>query len=220
MGRRSPHTAGGSYDRASAADSPRPILAPRVQTSIVGVVELGPASLTRGRGNPYRMRLTVAAIGAIAAALLEVTILPELRIGGVQPDLVLIAAVVWTFLVGFEGALVWAFVGGLMLDVLTGRPLGSTAFALLICVGAAAALARVLDPARALAPAIAMFPLAILYTALPLVVSAAVRGPLTVPDPVASVAPRVIADTLLAALVGGFGIWSRSRRPARERIEW
>jgi rod shape-determining protein MreD len=166
------------------------------------------------------MRLTVAAIGAIAAALLEVTLLPALRIGGAQPDLVLVAAVVWTFIAGFEGALVYAFAGGLMLDVLTGRPLGSTAFALLICVGAAAALARVLEPARAFGPAIAMAPLAILYAALPLVVSAAVRGPVAVTDPVAAVAPKVIADTLLAGLLGGVAIWSRSRRPARERIDW
>jgi rod shape-determining protein MreD len=166
------------------------------------------------------MGLTVAAIGAIAAALLEVTILPEFRVGGLQPDLVLIAAVVWTFVAGFEGALVWAFVGGLMLDVLTGRPLGSTAFVLLLCVGAAAALARVLEPLRFVAPAVAMFPLAILYAALPVLASGALRGPATLGDSIGAVAPRVVADTVLAGLVGGVALWSRSRRPARERLDW
>ena len=193
---------------------------PRLQTWIVGDVELGWGFLTRGRGTPYRMRLTVAAIGAIVSALLEVTILPELRIGGVQPDLVLIAAVVWTFVVGFEGALVWAFVGGLMLDVLTGRPLGSTAFVLLICVGAAAALARVLGPLRLAAPAVAMVPVAILYAALAVVASAALRGPVVLVDPIGAIAPRVLVDTILAGLAGGAALWSRARRPARERLDW
>jgi rod shape-determining protein MreD len=166
------------------------------------------------------MRLTVAAIGAIAAALLEVTILPAIGFGGAQPDLVLIAAVVWTFVAGFEGALVWAFVGGLMLDVLTGRPLGSTAFTLLICVGIAAVLARVLEPLRLLGPAVGMFPLATLYAFVPLLASTVVRGPIAVADPLGSVAPRVIADTLLAGLLGGLAIWSRSRGPAHERLDW
>ena len=107
-----------------------------------------------------------------------------------------------------------------MLDVLTGRPLGSTAFALLICVGAAAALVRVLEPLRLVAPAVAMFPLAILYAVLSMVASGALRGPIALGDSIGVIAPRVIADTLLAGLVGGVALWSRTRRPAQERLDW
>ena len=80
------------------------------------------------------MSLTLAAVGAVVAALLNLTIGPLIQVGGAQPDFVLIAAVIWTVVAGIEGGLVWAFVGGLMIDLLAPRPLGSTAFTLLICV--------------------------------------------------------------------------------------
>jgi rod shape-determining protein MreD len=166
------------------------------------------------------MRLTVAAISAIAAALLEVSVLSDVRIGEAHPDIVLVGAVVWTFVAGFEGALVWAFVGGLMLDILAGRPLGSTAFVLLICVGLAAPMARVLEPARFAAPALAMFPLAIVYVALPLIASVALRGSVPIADRLGSVAPRIVVDSLLAGIVGGAILWSRRHRAPSERVNW
>ena len=61
-----------------------------------------------------------------------------------QPHLVLVVGIVVTVAVGLEAGLVWAFVGGLALDVLADRPLGSTSFALLLCVGATAVLGRLL----------------------------------------------------------------------------
>ena len=83
------------------------------------------------------MTLLLAAVGATVAALFELTVTTYLRVGGVQPHLVLVLAVIVTIAVGLEAGLVWAFVGGLALDVLAQRPLGSTAFALLLCVGGA-----------------------------------------------------------------------------------
>lgn len=166
------------------------------------------------------MSLTVAAIGAVMAALLESTILPHLQIAGVQPDLVLIVAVVWTFVARFEGAIVWAFVGGLMLDVLAARPLGSTAFALLVCVGAASGLARVLEPLRLAGPAVATFIVAILYAVLFIVTYGALRSPLPLDDPLAAILPRAIYDTVIGGLLGAAAMWFRTRRPPRERLDW
>ena len=88
------------------------------------------------------MTLLLAAVGAVVTALLELTVGPYLRIGNATPNLVLVFAVVVTIAVGLDAGLVWAFVGGLALDVIAQRPLGSSSFALLLCVGGASILAR------------------------------------------------------------------------------
>jgi rod shape-determining protein MreD len=60
----------------------------------------------------------------LLAALLEATVLPRLRIFGGQPDLVLIIVLTWAILDRDREAMVWAFVGGLWLDLFSGVPLG------------------------------------------------------------------------------------------------
>lgn len=166
------------------------------------------------------MSLAGAAIGAVVAALLELTIIPYLQIGGVQPDLVLVLAVAWTLVAGLEGGLVWAFVGGLMLDVLAARPLGSTPFVLLVCVGLAAAGARFLEPARWAGPALATFVLGIVAAILFLVVYSAIRGPIPIGDLPGTVLPRALYDAVLGTLVGMVTLWFRARRPpARDWLD-
>ena len=91
------------------------------------------------------MTLLVAAIAATVTAIVESTITQYLRVGDAQPHLTFVMAVVWTVAVGLDSGLVWAFVGGLALDTLSQRPLGTTAFALLIAVGLTAAIARPLN---------------------------------------------------------------------------
>ena len=110
------------------------------------------------------MTLLLAAVGATVAALFELTVGPYLVVGDAQPHLVLVGTVVVTIVVGLEPGLVWAFVGGLALDVLADRPLGSTAFALLLCAGGASIIGRLLARIRPLAPIIATFVLSIAYS--------------------------------------------------------
>ena len=73
------------------------------------------------------------------AALLQSTALTRLAIGGVKPDLVLLLVIVGTLLYGARVGIVWAFVGGLFLDIFSGGPMGSSSLALM----AAAAIAGV-----------------------------------------------------------------------------
>lgn len=95
------------------------------------------------------MTLPLAAVGALVAGLLETSVLPELQIAGTKPDLVLVLAIVATMIMGVEDGLVWAFFGGLMLDMLVpARPLGATTFVLLLVVGAAILISRALGPSR------------------------------------------------------------------------
>ena len=74
------------------------------------------------------------------------------------------SGVVVTIAVGLEAGLVWAFVGGLALDVLAHRPLGSTAFALLLCVGGASVLGRCSSAFDRSSPIVAVPVLSLVYS--------------------------------------------------------
>ncbi len=167
------------------------------------------------------MSLILAAVGAMVAGLLELTVVPHLGVAGAHPHPVLVFGVVWTVAVGIESGLVWAFAGGLVLDVLAQRPLGSSAFALLFSIGAAAIAANLLTRVRPLAPIPLVFVFSLVNSLLILVVYGALRTRIPVPDPLEMVLPGAIYDTVLAALVGPLVISVRDRRAEQqERPDW
>jgi len=158
------------------------------------------------------MIIAIAAIGAIAVATLQSTVAPYLRIGGAQPDLIFVAAVVWTVVAGIDGGLALAFVGGLTIDLLAPRPLGSTAFTLILAVGAAALMARAATRGRYLAPIAIVFVYSAVYGAL--------RSPIALSDPMNVLIPAAVYDAFLAALIGPLAIAIRARREEEERVGW
>ena len=153
------------------------------------------------------MTLLVAAIAATVAAIVESTITtPYLRVGDAQPHLVFVLAIVWTVAAGLDGGLVWAFVGGLALDTLEHRPLGSTAFALLIAVGLTAALARPLHRIRPVVAIIATALLSLLYSMTLIVLFSVLRPAAALTDPLRVIAPGVVYDVVLAAIFGPLAV--------------
>ena len=166
------------------------------------------------------MTLLLAAVGATLTALLELSVGPYLRVGTAQPHLVLVVGIVVTVALGLEAGLVWAFVGGLALDVLVPRPLGSTAFALLLCMGATAVLARYLVRFRLLVPILATLLLSLTFSMILLVAFNALRTPIKVEDPVALFLPSVVYNTILAAVIGPLSISIHDRRADTERMDW
>ena len=166
------------------------------------------------------MTLLLAAVGATATALLELTVGPYLRIGTAQPHLVLVLGIVVTVAIGLEAGLVWAFVGGLVLDVLAQRPLGSTAFALLLCVGATAVLGRLFVRLRPIVPILATLLLSLLYSMILFVALNALRAPIPIADPIGILIPGAVYDVLLAALIGPLAISIHDRRVETERMDW
>ncbi|HAL61095.1 MAG TPA: rod shape-determining protein MreD [Chloroflexi bacterium] len=69
--------------------------------------------------NPYAVILLLT-----GAALLQSSLLPHLSPGGLKPDLVVILVISWGLLRGVKEGLLWAFIGGLALDLLSTTPLG------------------------------------------------------------------------------------------------
>ena len=163
------------------------------------------------------MMLLVAAIAATVAATLESSITQYLQIGDAQPHLVFVLAVVWTVAAGFDGGLVWAFVGGLVLDTLAQRPLGSTAFALLLVVGATSVLTRSLHRFRPVLAVLATALLSLVYSMTLVILFSVLRPPAALSDPLPIVAPSVLYDVLVALVLGPLTVSIRDRFVEEER---
>ncbi len=76
---------------------------------------------------PY---LLVLALGL--AALLQVSLLPALHVGGVYPNLPLMIIVAWALLRGSRSAVIWALIAGLWLDLLSSRAFGGYTLGLVV----------------------------------------------------------------------------------------
>lgn len=76
------------------------------------------------------MSRAIFALLLIAAALLQATLLPAIGPVAVTPNLVLVLVLVRTVQRGVPEGLLWAFVGGLALDVVALDPLGTNGLAM------------------------------------------------------------------------------------------
>ncbi len=65
------------------------------------------------------------------AALLQSATLVRAQIGAVKPDLVLLLVIVGTLIYGGQRGVLWAFVGGVALDLFSAGPMGSSSLALI-----------------------------------------------------------------------------------------
>lgn len=92
----------------------------------------------------------------LLAGLLQSTAATRIKINGVKPDLVLILVVVGTLVYGPRLGLLWAFVGGVMLDIFSGGPLGASSLALMAAVLVAGIGHRTLSRFNLLVPIGAM----------------------------------------------------------------
>jgi rod shape-determining protein MreD len=166
------------------------------------------------------MGLLFAAIGATVAALLEASLVPYISVGDAGPHPVLLGGVIWTIVAGIDRGIAWAFVGGLVLDSLLGRPLGGSAFALLVAVGLAAVVARPFPRLRLVAPVIAVPILSVVYGVIQIALAVAVQPGLVMPDLAAAVMPDAIYDALLGMFIGPLAVTLHDRRLPAERAEW
>ena len=126
---------GRAWDTSRTTRQCRPLVAARAQ------VRARPSRLAedrspsheppprRDRGDRHRARRSHASCRYIT-------------VGDAVPHPVLVGGVIWTIAAGIDRGIAWAFVGGLVLDSLLGRPLGTSALALLLAVGAAALIAQ------------------------------------------------------------------------------
>ena len=75
------------------------------------------------------MRVALAIVLPLAAALLQSAVVPFISVGGARPNLPFLVAGSWSIAAGAGEGVWWAFVGGLAADLLSGGPLGAFAVA-------------------------------------------------------------------------------------------
>lgn len=63
--------------------------------------------------------------------MIQTTVFSRIDILGARPDLMLLVVLIWAVVRGLDEGLLWAFGGGLIVDLLSGGPLAGTALALL-----------------------------------------------------------------------------------------
>lgn len=166
------------------------------------------------------MNLLLAAIGATVIALVEVTLVPYIKVGDAGPHPVLVGGVIWAIAAGIDRGITWAFVGGLVLDSLLGRALGTSAFALLLAVGVAALMAQPVPRLRLVLPVVAVPLVSFGYSMLILALETATQPGLAVADPVGLFLPGAIYDAILGMFIGPLVVTIRDRRAATERPDW
>lgn len=166
------------------------------------------------------MHLIVAALIAVAAALTEFTVVPYLRIGDAVLHPTLVFGVIWAIAGGFEAGLTWAVVGGLALDILGQRPLGSSAFALLFAIGLASIVGALLARLKILAPIVATLAASPVYAMLLLLSTTALTTAPLSDAALGAVGPSAAYDALAAALAGPLVVAIAARRQHVERVDW
>ena len=85
---------------------------------------------------------------AVGVGLLHAVVSPSVTVAGVHPNLVLVGAVLVTAFAGTEASLAWAFASGLTANLLVREPAGAIPLGLLLVVGTASLLARLVPRPR------------------------------------------------------------------------
>ncbi len=70
----------------------------------------------------------------LLAAVFDATLMTLFRLWGGAPNLVLMIVISWALVTELEEALPWAVIGGIMRDLLSAAPTGSSALALVLIV--------------------------------------------------------------------------------------
>ncbi len=162
----------------------------------------------------------LAAIGATVAALLEVTVASRYQIADAHIQVILIFAVIITVVIGFEAGMIWAFVGGLLVDLLSLRPLGSTLFILLVAVGISGAVAPLVTRVRLPASIGAVFLLTPLLLILAQMTTVLLRPPAAPGFNLAHLLSAAVVNAVLAALIAPIFVAVKRRTEERERFLW
>jgi rod shape-determining protein MreD len=63
---------------------------------------------------------------------MQTTALPHLSVLDVKPDLMLLMVICWSLLRGSKEGMIWALVGGIGLDLVSGVPFGTSTVALVV----------------------------------------------------------------------------------------
>ncbi len=78
----------------------------------------------------------------LIAAILQATFVPQIRLLNGGPDLVFLLVIAWSINAEVEESVLWAFVGGISVDLLSAAPTGTSTLGMLLVVFAISGIGR------------------------------------------------------------------------------
>lgn len=153
-------------------------------------------------------------------AVLQSTLAPHLRVGGVQPELVLLMVVSWSLRRGLVEGAVWAFCGGLALDMLSGGLMGSCSLALLSVAFVTSLVRGSLVRSRAALPWVMAVLGTLIYYAVLLIMMALAGRPVDLDTVLLRQAvPAAVYDVILVAVIYNILTWL-DQRTGEPELRW
>jgi rod shape-determining protein MreD len=156
----------------------------------------------------------------LAAAILQTSVVPHLAVRGVFPDLPLLIVVNWSLVRGAREGIVWGFVAGVAVDLLSGAPFGAATLSLMV-VGLVSGLASAtVVRARFVLPPVTVFLATLLYDLVFLSVVQVVGHPVDWGGTLLRIA---LPSALLNAVLTPPFFWitrTLDRWIARREMEW
>jgi rod shape-determining protein MreD len=137
----------------------------------------------------------------VLVGIIHAGLSPVMVVAGVRPSLALVAVVLMTCVVGFEAGILWAFVAGVVANLMIPEPLGSIPLALLVVAAVAGATQRVIGRLVWVAPVVAAFAASIAADLVTLTVSRLVGEPLAAGAPFELVLPAAVLNAAIAGLL-------------------
>ncbi len=137
-------------------------------------------------------------------ALLQASLAPHLAVKGVFPALILILVVDWGILRGADEGMLWAFVGGLCLDIFSGWPFGTNTVALVIVASVVSLGQGTFMRTHFLLPIITVFAATILYYLIAYFILESTQQPV---DWLAMVRSAALPVAIYNALLNIPGFW-------------
>ena len=145
------------------------------------------------------------------AAVLEATLLPHFRLFGGTVDLVLLLSLNWTLVGEWRGGPLWALMGGICLDLLSGGPFGASALGLVLVAYLASLSEGRFWSSHVLLPLASVLLGTVVYHVVYLAVLAATGHSVSwVPSLSQVTLPTVLLNTLLMLPVFHFARWLHS----------
>jgi rod shape-determining protein MreD len=138
---------------------------------------------------------------AILAGIAHAGLAPAVVVGGVKPNLVLVAVVLVTTSFGFGVGITWAFLAGLVANLLIPEPLGSIPLALLVVAAIVSGGDRVLGRLVWAYPIIAAFIGSIVADLVSLAALSLVGGSFGTSVPMQLILPAAVLNAATAALL-------------------
>jgi len=165
----------------------------------------------------------IGAIILFIASLVQSVVLPQAVPLPARPELVVMLVVAVCLVEGLHDAIIWGFMGGLLLDLMSGPgfPIGSNAL-LLVLVALLASLGQT-DPFRnqVLVPLATVFIATIFYQVMIMLLAFALGQQVPFLDNLLRVAlPAAVLNTILMPVAYSALLWLSERIGRRVRVEW